>query len=214
MQLLTKAITALTGFLIVGQATAAYTAKQIYQFPNTPSTDIENVAIRPNGQLILSIITSPSVYTLDPSGANPTAVHLHDFANAASCLGITEVASDQFAIVVGNVSTTTFSGVPGTFVIYKINFTQSPPAFTTIATVPQAKILNGLTHVASNPSIILAADSEQGIIYSINAATEQFQPPSRARHLPLRPRSQLVSMAFILLEMCCTTPTQPLAPTA
>ena len=171
MQFLTKAITALTGFLFVGQATAAYTSKQIYQFPDSSFTDIENVAIRPNGQLILSIITTPSVYTLDPSQANPVAVHLHDFADATSCLGITQIASDQFAIVVGNTSVATFSGVPGTFSIYKIDFTQSPTAFTKIAAVPQAKILNGLTTLASTPSIILAADSEQGIIYSINATT-------------------------------------------
>lgn len=171
MQFLTKTITTLSGVLLVGQGTAAYTAKQIYQFPNSPFTDIENVAIRPNGQLVLSIITSPSVYTLDPSQAQGTAVHLHDFTGVTSCLGITEIASDEFAIAVGNVSTATYSGVPGTFSIYKIDFTKSPTAFTKIAAVPQAKILNGLTHVASNPSIILAADSEQGIIYSINAIT-------------------------------------------
>ena len=171
MQLFTKVTTALTGLLIVEQATAAYTAKKIYQFPNRPFTDIESVAIRPNGQLILGIVTTPSVYTLDTSQANPTAIHLHDFANATSCLGITEIASDQFAIAVGNVSTTTFLGVPGTFSIYKIDFTKVPTVFTKIASVPKAKILNGMTHVASNPSIILAADSEQGIIYSINAVT-------------------------------------------
>ena len=171
MQFLTKATTVLTGLVIARQAAADYTYKQLYQFPNDVMTHIENLGIRSNGQLILSIDTTASVYTLDPSLANPTPVHLHDFPDANACMGITELAPDQFAIVVGNFTPDSLSGVPGTFSIYKIDFTRSPTAFTKIAAVPQAQVLNGLTHVAGNPSIILAADSVQGIIYSINAVT-------------------------------------------
>ena len=174
MQLFTKVVTSLTLLLsasIVGQASAAFTAKKIFQFPSCPFTSIENVAIRPNGQLILSIATAPAVYTLDPSQSSPTATLLHVFSGVSACLGVTAIASDQYAIVLGNVSTTTFTGVPGTFSIWKIDLTKSPAAFSKIAAVPNAKSLNGLTHILSSPSLVLAADSTQGIIYSINTNT-------------------------------------------
>ncbi|KIX94012.1 uncharacterized protein Z520_10349 [Fonsecaea multimorphosa CBS 102226] len=92
-------------------------------------------------------------------------------ANVSGSLKITETASDQFSTAVGNLSTATYSGVTGTFSIYKIDFTKASTAFTKIASVHKRKILNGSTHVSSNPSIILAADSEQEIIYDINAVT-------------------------------------------
>ena len=174
MQLLIKVVASLASLVsasTIVQAKTAYTAKQIFQFPDSPLTDIENVAIRPNGQLILSIITSPTVYTLNPSASTPSATLLHTFPGVTSCLGITEIAKDQYAIAVGNVSTSIFTGTPGTFSIWKIDLTKSPAAFNKIADVPKAKILNGLTHISSKPSIVLAADSEQGIIYSINSVT-------------------------------------------
>ncbi|PMD48043.1 hypothetical protein L207DRAFT_386822, partial [Hyaloscypha variabilis F] len=147
----------------------SYNARQIFQFPSKPFTSIENVALRPSGDLILTTTSAPTIYLLDPTQVTPSAELLYTFPDATSCLGITETSSDVFAVVVGNVSLTTFGGVPGSFSIWSVNLAQSStPIVKKIAAIPQAKILNGLTHLQDNPNIVLAADSEAGIVYSLN----------------------------------------------
>ena len=150
----------------------SYTANQIFQFPATPFTSIENVALRPNGELILTSTSGPNIYLLDPTQSSPSAQLLYTFPAATATLGITETASDVFAVVVGNVSLTTFAGVPGSFSIWSVNLEQAgSPVIKKIAAVPQAEILNGMTHLQTNSDIVLAADSEAGIVYSLNVAT-------------------------------------------
>jgi SMP-30/Gluconolactonase/LRE-like region len=155
---------------LIGHGLAvSYNARQIFQFPSKPFTSIENVALRPNGDLILTTTSAPTIYLLDPTQATPSAKLLYTFPDATSCLGITETSSDVFAVVVGNVSLTTFGGVPGSFSIWSVNLGQSStPIVKKIAAIPQAKILNGLTHLPDNTDIVLAADSEAGIVYSLN----------------------------------------------
>ena len=76
-------------------------------------------------------------------------------------------------MVVGSVNITTFAGIPGTFSIWSVDFSGSnTPTISEVAAVPQAKILNGLTHLKSNSAIVLAADSEQGIVYSVDVTTK------------------------------------------
>lgn len=79
-----------------------FSIKQLYQFPNATFHDIENIAVRSNGQLLLNMITEPSIYYLDPRKGNSTAQLLYTFPNATSLVGIAEYAPDQFAIAVGN----------------------------------------------------------------------------------------------------------------
>ena len=162
----------LSSVLICHGQAVSYAARQIFQFPSTPFTSIENVAIRPSGDLILTTTSAPTIYLLDPTQSSPSAQLLYTFPNATSCLGITETSSDVFAVVVGNVNISTFEGVPGTFSIWSVNFQQSnEPVVTEVAAIPQAKILNGLTHLQNNPDIVLAADSEAGIVYSLDVAS-------------------------------------------
>ena len=158
--------------ILIGHGWAAYSARQIFQFPAVPFTSIENVALRPNGDLILTTTSAPTIYLLDPTQVTPSAELLHTFPDATSCLGITETSTDVFAVVVGNVSLTTFGGVAGSFSIWSVSLEQSStPVVKKIAAIPQAKILNGLTHLQDNPDIVLAADSEAGIVYSLNVVS-------------------------------------------
>ena len=88
---------------LIGQA-QAYHVRQLYQFPNSTFTHIENVAIRPNGQLLLTIITEPCVYSLDPAASAPTPQLLYRFPSVTSMLGIAETSPDVFAVVAANYS--------------------------------------------------------------------------------------------------------------
>ena len=158
-------------FLLVGPL-HAYSVRQIYQFPNSSFTDIENIAVRSNGQLLLNLITQPSTYYLDPWESVPIARHLYTFPNGSSMVGIAEYAPDVFAVVVGNYSISTFKGVPGSFAIWSIDI-RSPvmPVVKKITAIPETHALNGMTAVKGSPGLVLIADSALGVVFSLNTTT-------------------------------------------
>lgn len=152
----------------------------VYHFPNTPYTDVENIAVRSNGQLLLNTITGSNTYLLDPSASSPTPQLLHTFAGASSSLGITETQAEIFAVVVGNYSQTTFAGVQGSFAIWTLDLRGGLPGVAKkVVSIPEAKALNGATTVSGNNNLILVADSGLGAIWRVDvsngAYTEIYQ---------------------------------------
>ena len=148
---------------------------QIYQFPNRPFTDIENVGARPNGQLLLNTINSPTTYLLDPDQVGASPVLIHTYPNASSTLGITEIQPDVFAIVVGNYSTSTKTGIKGSFTIWTLDLQNGEPGIATQATsIPEAEALNGATLVPGTKNLILVADSSLGAVWSVNVSSGAY----------------------------------------
>ncbi|PYI09609.1 hypothetical protein BO78DRAFT_467751 [Aspergillus sclerotiicarbonarius CBS 121057] len=103
--------------------TTTINTTQLYTFPTT--TDIENAAIRPNGDLLLTLITLPHLYTLSPSSSssNHTAHLIATFPNSTALTGITPISHDKYAIT---------GGVRGSYhysneTIYTIDFSSSIP---------------------------------------------------------------------------------------
>jgi hypothetical protein len=144
-------------------------ARVLYQFPNL--TSLENIAARSNGHLLVTPLTSSSLYSLDPSF--PKVANLvHTFPNATSLLGITEYEPDVFALVSG--ADPEDPSIP--WVIWSIDFNQclkgtKTPLVRKIATLPKALFLNGLTNLAPGSPWILAADSQLGLVWRINVKT-------------------------------------------
>jgi hypothetical protein len=141
----------------------------LHQFPNL--TSIENIAVRPNGKLLLTPLTSSSVYSLDPT--SPAVANIiYTFPNANSLLGITEYEPDVFAVVAGPDGSN--PSIP--WVIWSVDFRNcvtgnNVPEVHKIATLPKALLVNGLTHLAPGSPWILAADSQLGVIWRINTKT-------------------------------------------
>ncbi|KAL2782999.1 hypothetical protein BJX66DRAFT_319326 [Aspergillus keveii] len=174
----------LLSLLAPALAEANVNIRKLYQFPNDVFHDIENIAIRSNGHLLLNAITEPVVYTLDPRAATPTATPLHQFDGATGLAGITEVSPDVFALVVGNYSVHELKGIQGSFGIWKLDLTSGTPVVSKITSIPEGQPLNGMTTASEN--VVLVADSPVGIVYSVNINTgayqvaiqdTQFQPP-------------------------------------
>jgi hypothetical protein len=155
--------------VLVGQAQAAFPVRQIFQFPNSTYTDLENIGIRQNGQLLLNSISSPTTYILDPSASNPSARPIYRFPEATSTVGIAETSPDVFAVVVGNYSG--FQGVKGSFSIWSIDLNPPTPVVAKIASIAGAEALNGMTTVPDNPDIILIADSALSAVWNLNIKT-------------------------------------------
>lgn len=70
----------------------------IYEFPNR--TWVENLAIRANGQILVTILSSPELYLIDPFKG--MAVLVHTFPYALSLFPVTEVTPDIFVVSSSN----------------------------------------------------------------------------------------------------------------
>ncbi|KAJ7478330.1 hypothetical protein FB451DRAFT_1452712 [Mycena latifolia] len=140
----------------------------VYQSPT--GFPFENIAVRPSGKLLLTSVFSPTLNTLDPASTNATLVEVHTFPNSTSLTGIIEYAPDIYAMVASTLDTTTRRAVPGSIVIWGINFTADPAAVKRIAGIPDGT-LNGLSTVPGAPALILVADSALGAAYQINVQT-------------------------------------------
>lgn len=99
----------------IGVATSApvtsskMTTRDVWVFPN--GTWLENLAVRSSGQILTTVLSSPDLYQVDPTGSHcPTLVH--HFPNVLGLLGIAEIRQDVFAVAAGNYSTQT-GNTPG-----------------------------------------------------------------------------------------------------
>lgn len=154
----------------------------IYEFPN--ETWVENIAIRASGELLVTTITTPTLYQVDPFVAAPANL-IHTFADAVGTLGIAEIQPDVFAVITGNWSTETFATTNGSYSLWKVDLTdfkcdesglpKSKPGVTKIADIPEASFLNGLTLLEKSSPYVLASDSGLGVVWRINYVTGEYK---------------------------------------
>lgn len=140
----------------------------LYTFPNATFVDIENVAVRPNGHILLDLLTAASVYTLDPHSAHPNASLVYTFPNGTKLDGLVEYRPDVFAFVVGDALNSTTS----TYAIWSLDFNESPPVPAKIADVPGSIALNGITTLTGSYSdTLLIADAKLGAVWRLDVKT-------------------------------------------
>jgi hypothetical protein len=80
---------------------------------------MENIAVRSNGQLLVTFIISPNQYQVDPFQQNPTPKLAAQFAEAPGILRITEIEVDVCAITKDNFSRFTAVASPKSFSVEK-----------------------------------------------------------------------------------------------
>lgn len=182
--------TILAGVLAITQVTNALTlptrqqpaVRVIHQFPNL--TVAENIAVRPNGNLIVDILTAAEMYQIDPQ--NPEkATLVAQFPGSASVLGIAEIEPDVFAVSVGNFSQVPAPphSIPGTFSLWKVDFRSlvcsengnviKKATTTKITAIPEASLANGVT--ALGGPYVLIADSALGLVWRVNTWTGEYK---------------------------------------
>ncbi|KAF2707609.1 hypothetical protein K504DRAFT_336578, partial [Pleomassaria siparia CBS 279.74] len=161
------------------------TVKTVYQFPLP--TWIENIAVRSTGQLVVSLLTTPELYLIDPYARPPMATLIHSFVGSndtglTGLLGIAELSHDVFALVAGQVPTT--AATPGNYSIWIADL--RPQGMTgdddddgkskesvvrKVADIPAAELLNGLAAV--NETTLLIADSMKGVVWKLDVETRR-----------------------------------------
>jgi hypothetical protein len=101
----------LAGVVVRGRASSTKPVlRTVTQFPNL--TWVENLAVRSNGQVLVTLLTTPELVLVDPFNDGKQVV-VHQFPNVVGLTGIAEIAEDVFAVASGNFSVKTFSSTPG-----------------------------------------------------------------------------------------------------
>ncbi|KIW93080.1 uncharacterized protein Z519_05685 [Cladophialophora bantiana CBS 173.52] len=177
-----RALTFLCTFALVtaaqGTQVSEYSVQRVATLPNFL---VENLAVRANGQILVT--TSAPAATLlqiNPlSASNATLVAR--FPSVSGSYGITELQPDVFYVATGNFSIQTRQPVPESFTLFKLDmadFHQLPigrvtslPIPRKIATLTDAIVLNGLTHIDGQDGFVLAADSYAGVIWKVDVTT-------------------------------------------
>lgn len=102
---------------IATNATGRTTLRTVYQFPNP--TWVENLAVRSNGHLLLTLLSTPDLYQLDPnSGSTAGAKLVYHFPEYTGLCGIVEIENDVFAVVAGNLTLSPFFSIKGMCILY------------------------------------------------------------------------------------------------
>ncbi|KAH8892230.1 hypothetical protein GQ53DRAFT_746174 [Thozetella sp. PMI_491] len=188
-QLLPSILSLAASYYFSGAA-AALSTRQLYQFPNL--TLIENLAVRPNGQLVLSTMSNGgNLYTLDPHSPQPEVQVAAVFADATGTTGIAQTAPDQFVIMGGYLNQSAFRYVDNKYNVYVLHFNDCHGTTATIRNVFSATgFVNGIAALPGYPDIVLAADSSSGEINRVDVAkgiTETVLQDSRLNYTSSSP---------------------------
>jgi hypothetical protein len=154
----------------------------LYNFGS--GTWAENLAVRANGQILVTRFDTPEVLQLDPTGAKaPIVVASWDSGTYMGCLGISETTTDIFYVAVSGFLDENFVLTSGVNSIWKIDMTTFAVSRKTGEVISKAKVsklvdvttsdfLNGLTTLST--SAILVADSYNGWVYRVDTRTGKY----------------------------------------
>ncbi|OMP84232.1 hypothetical protein BK809_0000164 [Diplodia seriata] len=158
--------------LLLGPATAALLTP-LHQFPN--GTSVENLAIRPNGAILLTLLYSAQILQIAPPTPNatttttttttttPVPALIHSFPNTTTRVnGIAELTPDTYAIAANHNT------------IWTLDLTRDAPTIAKAATIPAARFLNGVATLNATARTVLVADSSAGVVWRVDTATGRY----------------------------------------
>ncbi|CZR55883.1 uncharacterized protein PAC_05771 [Phialocephala subalpina] len=175
---------------------ATYTPVASHPKPCTPSTHllhqfplgtwIENIAVRSNGQLLVTLLFTPQLYLIDPFTSTPPVL-LHNFTSSLGLIGIAETKPDNFIVTSMNYSSTTGQVAPNSSIAWRIdlhhaslsptsNYTtlSLPPAITKVTDLLEMTFPNGLCSLSPEDDTVLIGDIRQGKIYNLDTDTGNY----------------------------------------
>lgn len=142
----------------------------------------ENLAVRANGQILVSRLESPAVYQVDPATGDATLVYAWNASEYKGCLGIAETTTDTFYVITSAFVGSDFVKESGTNSVFALDMSTfavgsggSVVANATVSKlvdVVEADFLNGMTML--DDGHLLVSDVYAGEIYKIDTATADY----------------------------------------
>ncbi|KAM3553777.1 hypothetical protein MY1884_006479 [Beauveria asiatica] len=159
--------------LALAAQAAAYTAQLLHQFPSHLQW-VESMALRPNGNILMTTFDQAQIYELDPDTGNPPRL-VATLPDADVAIGIAETSPDVFAVEAGRLNRTSYR-LDGSGRIDTLDFSRldchGRPSVQTVAALPQAELANGLAALPpAHSHLVLSADSLTGTVYRADTGT-------------------------------------------
>ncbi|KAJ7907213.1 hypothetical protein B0H13DRAFT_2019289 [Mycena leptocephala] len=179
MMLILKPGLLVFGILIAVQATvvvsptsrssASFPSQVIFQTPD--SVFLENIAVRATSELLITSVTTPTLFALDPTSVNATLDPIYTFPNATSLNGIAEYRPGVFALAAAIIDLTTIRWFPGSIVIWSVDFNAPSPRVRALGALANAQCANGITTLPGQLETLLVADCVAGAVWQMDART-------------------------------------------
>ena len=157
----------------ISTCTALFPTQLIYQTPNP--TWFENLAIRPDGSILDTTVTAPTLYLVRPDARKQSPKVIKGFSYNTGLLGITEITPDAFVVAGSNFSLATQAPAPNSSYLYLVTFPKHDrenPTVTVAAHIPNVALPDGILKL--NDHTILVADPPNGAIWSVNIKTGAY----------------------------------------
>ncbi|KAH7071823.1 hypothetical protein BKA63DRAFT_577351 [Paraphoma chrysanthemicola] len=179
LALLLRALPVSSYSTLLPQQQGSYNSEIVYEFPNP--TWLENIAVRQNGQVLVTTISAPTLLQVDPSQQRKSAV-VARIPNATGVLGIVELEKDVFYISAGDMSNVTATSLVFPTKIWKVdvrpfrvdakgNVTR-PSKISLIADLSNTTFVNTLCRLGpKDKSAILISDSGAGHVLRLDVKT-------------------------------------------
>ncbi|KAH8671551.1 hypothetical protein BX600DRAFT_459279 [Xylariales sp. PMI_506] len=165
-------------------------AREIWAF--SPATFVENIAIRPNGSLLLTTFEQARLYTLDPKAPNASAEVAIELPGVTALTGIAEISPDVFAVAGGvKAGPFNFEDCMKIFIVSFQDGGSKAEIEKEIAGAP-GLLINGMCALPENPDILLCAQSQLGSIFRVDTTTGDVDVAFADQNLALDTTRQTV----------------------
>ena len=149
-------------------------ATPLFYFPD--GKQAENMKVRSNGQILVTLDTAPDLYQINPF-YNQTGGIAYRFEGYTSLFGIVEETTDKFYVIACNFSgPPLYYGYEGSVSIFEVDLRNIPDPtiarsavkVSKVADVPQAQLLDGLAIVKQPGGLLMSGDAQTGTLYLID----------------------------------------------
>ncbi|KAH6985397.1 hypothetical protein EDB80DRAFT_756560 [Ilyonectria destructans] len=131
---------------------------------NSSGTWFENLAIRPDGQIIATRMDVPELWLINPITRKGRS--LITIPGVSGAIGISQQTSNTYIVGAGNVTADPFNFEPGSMKIFLLEFKRGYPNLKLVTDLPDAMFINGITPWSRTE--VLVSDTVLGAVYQID----------------------------------------------
>jgi len=153
--------------------------RDIHRFPN--KTWVENLAIRQNGQILVTVLSAPELYQVDPFHTDSPPTLIHRIPGVMGLLGIVELQHDVFYVIAGNWSVDTLETTNGSYSLWKVEMGSgideaiNPPAnVSKVTDIPEGVFLNGMAVLNESRGLVVIGDAGAGQVFTLDVETGTY----------------------------------------
>jgi hypothetical protein len=159
-------------FLPFLHVVASVSISKVYEH-TVNGTWAENLAIRPNGKILVTRSDVPELWQVDPS--TKTAEMIQRFAFPSGLWGITRLKNDKYAIITNQFPAKNSSLTTPVNQIVLLEIDGDSILQRTPITIRGSEFLNGITTLNADKEVVLMTDSNLGILYRLKIKTGEYE---------------------------------------